>query len=147
MASGLSRVAEKEVLEGLFKNKALTARPEFWLALCVEAPTTASTGITIVETEYVGYERKLVKAAEMAAAVEGAPSSIANSGTITFAGCTGEGVKKGVKWIAACTTAWKLGEAKTGAVIAWGEIEAEIVVTTVNTPVVFAAEQLKFTAS
>ena len=141
MASSLSQKVEKEVLAHIFGKATATKHTEYWLALCYQAPTSASTGSTIKEVGYGGYARLKVLPAEMKEAEEGTPGKITNSATLTFAGCTSEGTNKEAKWVAICTAS------TAGTVIAWGELETAITVTEVNTPVVFGAEKLVITAS
>jgi hypothetical protein len=131
MASSLSRAYGKKVLELLTKQVALTA-PVPYLALLTTVATSASTGSTIVEATYTGYKRFKFTAANMAAAVEGAPNTEKNAEALAFAACTGGSSK--IVGFALCDAE------TTGAMIGFGECTGEV--STTQTPAEFAISAL-----
>lgn len=131
MASSLSRLYAKGLLEHYFGKKAL-AKPTVFLALLTAIPTSASTGSTIVEAAYTGYKRLKLTEANIEAAVEAAISTIKNAEALAFAACTaGSSV---IKAFALCDAE------TTGGMIAWGECTGEV--STTQTPAEFAAKAL-----
>ncbi len=53
----LSNFATTKLIDHVFKT-AYSPASTLYLALCTAAPTAASTGATITETDYPGYVRK-----------------------------------------------------------------------------------------
>lgn len=144
MASALSKKQEVAILNHMFGKVELVKPTAYWLALCTSEPTREQESKTLVEATYTGYVRLEVKPSEMSAAAEGAgaaASFIQNSGTLTFPACTAGSSK--IKWVAIVMAALP---ATTANVIGWGELQAELEVTTTNTPLRFEPNELKITA-
>ncbi len=131
MASSLSKAYEKKVLEHIMGKTAL-AKPVCYVALLTTVATSSSTGSTIVEAAYTGYKRLKLTEANMAAAVEGAPTTEKNAEALAFAACTGSSSK--IVGFAICDAE------TTGNVIGFGECTGEV--STTQTPAEFAASAL-----
>ena len=125
MAS-FSNYLENAVLNHIFGDGTLTITAPTYLALCTSVPDDTSTGSTIVEANYTGYERKSIAAADMSAAGSGSKT---NGNAITFAACT----------VGSSTViGWALCDAATaGNVLCWGTATSTVISTT-QTPATIA---------
>lgn len=123
----LSNYAELKLLDHILGNTAYVPQATLYLALCDAAPTDASTGSTISETDYTNYTRIAIPFSAAAARV------ITNSGLITFPTAGGDSTGPVTHW-AVCTAA-TLGE-----VLAWGSLAASKSIVTGNEPTIAASE-------
>lgn len=135
--SGFSRKYAASILGHVFGKAELAKPAEVALALLTATPTNSSTGATITEaTGATGYARKVIAAADLAAAVEGATSSIENAVEEVFAAITAG---------SATVIAWALCDSKTtgaGNVVMWGTCTSTVISTT-QTPPKIAEKALK----
>jgi hypothetical protein len=127
--AGMSEYLKKALLEHITDKKAYTA-PTNWVALCTVVPTASSTGSTITEATYTGYEREEFAGAAFNAATA---EAIKNAAEKVLKGCTaGKSTLIG----------WAVCDAKTGGnVIEWGTVTSTEVSTTATPPKI-AAEAL-----
>lgn len=131
-----SNYAEKKILEHKWGKASWTMPATVAVALCTVVPEDGSTGATITEASYTGYARKVVAAAALGAAAEGAPSEIKNSGeALTFAECTAG--SSTVVGFAICDSSTK----GAGNVITWGTTTSTAISTTA-TPATIALSGL-----
>lgn len=134
MANSLSKAYEKKILEHIL-GKTELAKPSCFLALLTTVATSSSTGSTIVEAAYTGYKRLKLTAANIEAAVEGAPTTIKNAEALVFAACTGG---------SSTIVGFAICDAETnGNVIGFGECSGTI--STTQTPAEFIAKALEAT--
>jgi hypothetical protein len=137
MAS-FSNYAEKKVLNHALGKGAWTMPTTIALALCTVVPTDTSTGATLTEANYTGYARKVIAAAALSEAVEGAPSEIKNAEALTFPECTaGSSTVVGYAVLDSST----LG---AGNIITWGTVTSTAITTT-QTPATIPANGLVVT--
>lgn len=106
--------------------------PTNYLALCSVVPTASSTGATITELSYTGYEREEVAGSAFNAATA---EAIKNAAEKILKGCTaGKGTAIG----------WAICDSKTvgaGNVLEWGTVTSTEISTTATPPKI-AAEAL-----
>jgi hypothetical protein len=91
IANGISQYAMPKLLDHLNGKTSFTMPVTVAMALCTAAPASTSTGASQSETAYTGYGRQTLAGAAFVAATAATPSVSLNSGTITFANCTGTG--------------------------------------------------------
>lgn len=107
-----------------------------YLALCTAVPDSSKTGSTITEAGYTGYARLSFANTDFSSAVSGGAggqSTIANSGTKTFAACTAS---------SSTIIGWDLASASSaGNSLAWGSCTSTVISTT-QTPATVAASAL-----
>jgi hypothetical protein len=94
MAGSKSFYLSKKLLEEALGAVAFTPPANTYLALCTTAPTDASTGTTIVETDYTSYARTLIGTANNQtdawnAATGTTTATVTNFGAITCPTATG----------------------------------------------------------
>jgi len=125
----LSNFATTELVDHVFKA-AYTPAATLYLCLCTSAPTAASTGTTIVETNYANYIRKSFTATSFNAA---AIRKVVQALDITFAQAGGASTNP-ITHYAICDAA------TVGNMLAFGSFTSGWNVVSGNTPKVAAAE-------
>ena len=121
--SQASNYLENKLLDHLFDKTSYTA-PSIYVALADSAPTDATTGSNISETDYTSYVRVNVVAGNWAAASSG---TIDNSAAITFAEATGAGTNP--------VTHFALIDASSnGNILCYGTLTSQLVVSIGVTP-------------
>lgn len=131
-----SRYLEAKLLAHSLKKTEFTMPAKVYVALCTAAPTKASTGSTITEASYTGYERKEFSGWE--AAKEGDPGTIVNETAIAIKVATaGEST----------VTDFAIVDASTaGNVLYFGKLKEALTIKAALTAVEFKAKELEVTA-
>lgn len=88
ITSGVSQYGMAKLLDHLDGKTAFTLPATVALALATTAPTSTTTGATVVEATYTGYGRQTIAGSGFVAATAATPSVVVNNGAITFAACT-----------------------------------------------------------
>lgn len=88
ITSGLAQYSMAKLIDHVNGKTAFTMPTTVALALATTAPTSTSTGATVVEATYTGYGRQTIAGAGFNAATAATPSVATNNGAITFAACT-----------------------------------------------------------
>lgn len=88
ISSGVSQYAMPALINHLNGKTAYTMPTTCAMALATTAPTSTTTGATVVEANYTGYGRQSIAAGTWNAATAATPSVASNSATITFGNCT-----------------------------------------------------------
>jgi hypothetical protein len=86
--SGFSRRAAAGLLAHAWGKTEFAKPAKVFLAVTTVVPTNSSTGATLTEPTWTGYARPELPVASIAAAVEGATSSIKTALELLFAECT-----------------------------------------------------------
>jgi|GEM_PF-4005179 len=137
-ASGdFNNYSQRKLLDHLTGKTSFT-QPSFYLALCTVVPTDASTGANITEANYTGYARLNVAAASWVAASTAEPSETHNTGSLTFAACTG-GSSTIIGWAGCDSVTTAAGNA-----LCWGSATSTVISTT-QTPPTIADSALSIT--
>lgn len=89
ITSGISQYGMSHLVDHINGKTSFTMPTTVALALATTAPTSTTTGATVVEASYTGYARKTIAAAGFNAATAATPSVGTNNGAITFNACTG----------------------------------------------------------
>lgn len=84
--AGFGDAVELKVLEDVVGKTSYTVTAPTYLALAEADPGEAATGASLTESNYTGYQRKSVAAADWNSAAAGA---ISTANVLTFANCTG----------------------------------------------------------
>lgn len=125
----LSNHATTELVDHVFKS-AYTPIATLYLCLCTSAPTAASTGTTIVETDYTNYARKSFTVTSFNAA---ATRKIVQALDIEFAQAGGASASD-ITHYAICD------DSTNGNMLAFGSFNSAWNVVSNNTPRIAAAE-------
>lgn len=131
--SGISQYAMPKLIDHLNGKTAFTMPVAVAMALDTAAPTSTSTGASQAETTYTGYGRQTLAGAAFVAATAATPSVALNSGTITFANCTGTG---------ATLLGFTLDDsaaAGAGNVLWFGSLTSTVISTTQTPPTIAAS--------
>ena len=126
----LSNFATTELIDHIFKA-AYSPAATLYLALCTAAPTAASTGSTITETDYTNYVRKSFTGSSVFAAA--ASRAIAQNAQLEFAQAGGAGASNITHWAI-------LDAATNGNMLAYGSFNSAWNVVSGNTPKIASAE-------
>jgi len=125
----LSNSATTELVDHVFKA-AYTPVATLYLCLCTSAPTAASTGSSIVETDYAGYVRQAIDATYFNAATS---RSITQALEVVFAKATGASTSN--------ITHWAICDAATaGNMLAFGAFSTAWNPVANNTPKIAAGQ-------
>ena len=126
----LSNYATTELVDHVFKA-AYSPAATLYLALCTSAPTAASTGTNIVETDYSGYSRKSFTGSSTFGAA--ASRKVAQSSILEFAQASGVSTSDISHW-AVCDAA------TNGNMLAFGAYNSSWNVVSGNTPKIASGE-------
>jgi len=88
ITSGVSQYGMSHLIDHIDGKTAFTMPATVALALATTAPTSTTTGATVVEATYGGYGRQTIAGSGFNAATSATPSVSTNAGNITFAACT-----------------------------------------------------------
>lgn len=88
ISSGVSQYGMSHLIDHINGKTSFTMPVTVALALATTAPTSTTTGATVVEATYTGYGRQTIAGAGFNAATAATPSVATNASTITFAACT-----------------------------------------------------------
>jgi hypothetical protein len=132
ISSGVSQYGMQKLINHINGNASFTEPTVIGLALCTTAPTSTSTGATLVEAGYTGYvETNIVS--NLGAATAATPSVATNSTQITGPACTG-------------STSTLLGFALkdgttvgSGNVLWYGTLPSTVISTSATPPVIAAS--------
>jgi hypothetical protein len=91
IANGISQSMMHQLLDHAIGKLAFTFPATVAMSLDTANPSSTSTGASQAETVYTGYGRQTLAGAAFVAATTATPAVSTNSGTITFANCTGTG--------------------------------------------------------
>ena len=127
MAGSKSFYLSKKVLEEYFGGVAFTAPANVYLALCTTIPTDASTGSTIVETDYASYARTQIGTGNNQtdawnAATGSTTATVTNKNAITCPAATGPSTNP-IVGIAVCDAA------TAGNVLVWASVTSTAIAT------------------
>jgi len=89
ITSGVSQYGMSHLIDHLNGKTSFTMPTTVALALATTAPTSTTTGATLVEAAYTGYTREAIAGSGFNAATAATPSVATNNGAITFPACTG----------------------------------------------------------
>jgi hypothetical protein len=90
ITSGIGQATMAKIIDHVNGKTTFTLPAADAMALATTAPTSTTTGVTIVEAAYTGYTRvTLTQASWSNAATAATPSVATNNGAITFPACTG----------------------------------------------------------
>jgi hypothetical protein len=89
ITSGVSQYGMSHLIDHINGKTSFTMPTTVAMALATTAPTSTTTGATLVEAAYTGYTREAIAAAGFNAATSATPSVSTNNGAITFPACTG----------------------------------------------------------
>lgn len=133
IANGLSQYVMHLILDHVNGKTAFTMPGTVAMALDTANPSSTSTGASQSETAYTGYARQTLAGAAFVAATTATPSVSTNSGTITFANCTGTG---------STLLGFTLDDSATigaGNALWFGSLASTVISTTQTPPTVAAA--------
>jgi hypothetical protein len=133
ISSGISQYAMPALINHINGKTAFTMPATVSLALATTAPTSTTTGASLVEATYTGYGRQTIAAAGFNAATSATPSVATNASTITFGNCTG-GTSTLLGFILADSATVSAGNA-----LWYGTLASTVISTTQTPPVVNAA--------
>lgn len=136
MAGNLSVYSGNKILE-LLTGKTAFALPTTYLALCTVVPTAASTGATISEATYGGYQRLATTGADWTSA---SSETLSNANVLSFATCA-SGSSTIIGWAALDSTTVGAGN-----ILFWGTC-VPTTISTSFTPARFAIGALTVSAS
>lgn len=88
ITSGISQYGMSHLIDHLNGKTSFTMPAAVAMALATTAPTSTTTGVTVVEAAYTGYARQAIAGAGFNAATAATPSVATNNGAITFGNCT-----------------------------------------------------------
>jgi hypothetical protein len=88
ISSGVSQYGMQHLIDHLNGKTNFPMPTTVALALATTAPTSSTTGVSVVEANYTGYGRQTIAGTGFNAASAGTPSVATNVSTITFAPCT-----------------------------------------------------------
>lgn len=89
ITNGVSQYGMSHLIDHINGKTSFTMPTTVAMALATTAPTSTTTGATVVEATYTGYGRQTIAAAGFNAATSATPSVATNNGAITFGNCTG----------------------------------------------------------
>lgn len=88
ITNGISQYGMAKLIDHINGKTSFTMPTTVAMALATTAPTSTTTGATLVEATYTGYGRQTIAAAGFNAATAATPSVATNNGAITFGACT-----------------------------------------------------------
>lgn len=91
ITSGVSQYGMSHLIDHINGKTSFTMPAAVAMALATTAPTSTSTGATLVELTYTTYARQAIAGAGFNAATAATPSVATNNGAITFPACTAGG--------------------------------------------------------
>lgn len=132
ITSGMSQVTMAKSLDNSTGKTSFTLPGTVALALATTAPTSTTTGVTVVEATYTGYGRQTIAGGGWNAATAATPSVATNNGAITFAACTAS-TSTLLGFLVADNATTSLGNAL------WYGTLASTVISTTQTPATIAS--------
>lgn len=126
----LTNFATTELVDHVFKA-AYSPSATLYIALCTTTPTAASTGSTIVETDYTSYVRKSFTSSSTFGAA--ATRKVVQSAQLEFAAATGAGSLDINSWAI-------LDASSAGNCLAFGSFSSAFPIASGNTPRIAASE-------
>ena len=88
ITSGVSQYGMAKLIDHIDGKTSFTMPSTVALALATAAPSSTTTGATLMEAAYTGYGRQTIAGAGFNAATAATPSVSTNNGAITFGNCT-----------------------------------------------------------
>lgn len=138
ITSGISQYAMPKLVDHLNGKTSFTMPATVTMALATTAPTSTTTGATVVEPTYTGYGRQTLAGAVFGAATAATPSVSTSASTITFGAVTAGGPNTLLGFIIADNATTGAGNAL------WYGTLASTVVSTTQTPPTVPAGSLTF---
>jgi hypothetical protein len=89
ITSGVSQYGMSHLIDHINGKTSFTMPAAVAMALATTAPTSTTTGATLVEAAYTSYARQAILGAGFNAATSATPSVATNNGAVTSPNCTG----------------------------------------------------------